>query len=185
MDSYTLCLDASIQKCTMCPLHGHLTNQQFGKMLGFGYSGKYLVLGSNPSNRRNVFGGYAMSKNESSTSNSEDYLWRCLEELNWPIKDTYLTNVAKCSTPDNRELSSIEFTTCGKIWLAQEMMMIIPQVVICLGNSAYNNFEEIGFWFYENLKVFKVFHHAYIARTPSKYEEWKLQWAGILQETSQ
>ena len=184
MYSDTLCLENSIQQCILCPLHSHSTNIQFGKMFGFGNSGKYLILGSNPSNRRNTFGGYAMSKNETLTNNSEDYLWRCLEEIKWPIKDSYFTNVAKCSTPDNRELTFTEFKPCGKLWLAQEIMITTPQIIVCLGNHAHDNFKEIDFWFSRDLKIFKVFHHAYISRTPNKYGEWKNQWLDILRETS-
>ena len=180
MNSMSSYLEESIQKCTLCSLYGHSTNKEFGKMYGFGYSGKYLILGSNPSNRRISSGGYAMSENEVSGNNSEDYLWKCLKEINWPIKSSYFTNIAKCSTPNNRPLFSTEFEMCGKTWLAQEIMIVSPRVIVCLGNDAYNSFEKVNFWFSEYLKIYKIFHHAYISRVPEKYGEWKDQWVKIL-----
>ena len=146
-------------------------------MYGFGNVGRYVVLGQNPSINRDGFAGYAMSKEGESTS--ADWLWKCLEEVRWDVDNTYFTNVVKCSTPDNRDLEKNEYNNCSKLWLSQELLLVRPHHIICLGKNVYDFITNMDMFEIGKCEITKVYHHAYIARKPSAYEEWLEQWKNI------
>jgi uracil-DNA glycosylase family 4 len=60
---------------------------------------------------------------------------RLLEEIGVPREDTYIGNVLKCRPPGNRDPRPEEIEAC-KGYLAQQLTLIDPPVVMTLGNFA-------------------------------------------------
>jgi uracil-DNA glycosylase family 4 len=175
-NSVTKGLDQVILGCTRCPLCDFAVNQEQGKMLGFGVSGEFMIVGQNPSEIRRVK-LYAMSPDGVENSPAS-YLWKVLGDVEFPIEKTYITNFLKCSTPGNRLPYREEAEACFNTWLAQEIYLCKPTTIICLGNLSYNLVSE-RLNLFINIDIKEVYHHSFIARTPNKFEEWKNQWLNI------
>lgn len=54
------------------------------------------------------------------------------------VKCVYITSAVKCVPPGNRPTSS-EVRTCTYNWLARELMMIRPRVIVTLGSIAWRS----------------------------------------------
>lgn len=178
MRSPTKMLDEQIQACARCPLASEACNITHGKMLGFGYAGQYMIVGMNPSTRRSERDGYAMAPPRPLDNTSEGLLWRVLAEIKWPVSHTYWTNLVKCSTEGNGEIEMANAWTCINEYFEREFMTVNPDHIVCLGKWVYDVVSNAGFR--PKGRVHRVFHHAYIARTPTKYNDWRKQWARIL-----
>lgn len=184
MKSLTTHLDAGIQSCTSCPLHNVICNFENGKMLGFGVGRDVLVVGQNPSQVRYGFGGYGMDWTDAPENTSAWFLGKILKDVSWPMERTYFTNLVKCSTEDNAEPNEESLDKCVRNWFSQEYLITTPKLVVCLGNFVYDYLtfmdgDKKKFDFMKNATIKKVYHHAYIARFPDKYDEWRLQWEMI------
>ncbi|SVC70462.1 uncharacterized protein METZ01_LOCUS323316, partial [marine metagenome] len=57
------------------------------------------------------------------------------EELGMDRSDVYIANVVKCRPPDNRDPRPEEIAAC-RPWLARQMDLVDPSVVVTLGNFA-------------------------------------------------
>ena len=176
-NSITKFLDKGILNCNKCKLCKYSVNVSHHKMLGFGHNGTIMVLGLCPSYNRSQIGGYAMSPGELLNSPA-DYLWRVINEVEFPVEKTYITNFLKCSTPQNREPLFEEATACFNNWLSQEIFTCSPRIIICLGKTAYEFMDQLN-KFSVSLSLVEVYHHSYIARNNEKFEEWKKQWQEI------
>jgi DNA polymerase len=60
-----------------------------------------------------------------------------LQELSLEDK-VYITNICKCRPPYNRKPTTIEADTCAQRYLTEELHIIEPKVVVCLGRTAIN-----------------------------------------------
>ena len=173
-NSITKCLDEGIISCSAnCD-----TEKSCSRMLGFGQGGDIIILGQAPSYLRRVgdTNKYAMAPSE--IVNSPAYLlWKALVEVDFPISDTYFTNLLKCSTQKNRALLEPEVTTCFNNWLSQEITIASPKLIVCLGNDASEYMINMNI--FPGVETKKIYHHSYIARDKSKFEEWKESWVQI------
>ena len=105
-------------------------------------------------------------------------LGKVLKTIKWPTEETYVTNLIKCSLLDNRKPTEQDLNTCFKLYFLQELMYIMPRVIICLGDIVYSTLNEKLESKYFPME--KVFHHSYIHRNQDKFSEWKGQWEKIV-----
>ena len=87
-----------------------------------------------------MFVGEAPGRNEEKTGLpfvgvAGKILSRWIESLGISKDDYYVTNAVKCRPPSNRAPQFKETQTC-KSWLYEEIKIIDPQVVVCLGRIA-------------------------------------------------
>ena len=104
------------------------------------------------------------------------YLNRVLEKIGWSRSDIYITNVCKCRPPGNRKPFPKEMQTCLNVFLKNEIKIIQPKVICCLGATAAEAFlgktvriTRMRGKFYPNplfpnTKLFLTYHPAYILR---------------------
>jgi len=171
-DSATRFLDQGILSCQE---DACLVDKELPKLLGFGKSGKIIVLGIAPSciRRKEEKTQYAMSP--FSLVNTPGYLlWKVLDEVSFPVADIYITNLMKCSTPKNRLPTEQELDTCFNSWLSQEIAICNPEIIICLGKLAFDSIAKLNVL--DGVKIVQVYHHSFIVRDLSKFEEWRQQW---------
>jgi len=169
MQSITAYLDGNIQSCTKCTL------VQSVKGLGFGRQGKFMVVDIAP--RKNQ-GGFILSEKGNKETSSVWWLWKCLYDVQWPIKETYFTSLLKCPISDKQE-PVMDFT-CLKLWFSQEVMAVVPTVIICLGIQAYKLLASIKVWYSDNIEIRRVHHYEDVFECNGLFDEWKNQWLEIL-----
>ena len=175
MESLTDFFDEGILNCTQCDLCKYEVNRDSGKMLGFGSYGATMIIGQNPSYKRRTE-RYAMSPSDVEGT-PEFLLWKVLKEVKFPTKYVYVTNFLKCSTPENRPPTNSEIKACYTNWLSQEITICHPTLIVCLGKNTREMLDS----FSTPISIIKdnVFHHSFIARNKSKYDEWRNQWLDV------
>lgn len=171
-------LEKIVLGCTKCHLYD--PHPVMRPLPGSGEGSKYLIVGIAPSYKRikhaddtrNVSNPLSGNKKYTST-----WLGKVIDETGWPLEDSYITNLIKCTLPGNREPTYEDLKTCFKLNFLQEVHILVPKLIICLGNVVYNSLVE-------NMKgidipLEKVYHYAYIARKPAEYDKWKEQWVNL------
>jgi len=85
----------------------------------------------------------------------------------------YVTNIVKCRPRGNRTPTMDEGNFCGARWLAEEIRIVKPKVIVALGKVALRYFlgreagiiRERGHWIdYNGIPVMPTFHPAYLLR---------------------
>lgn len=122
-------LYAQIQECRKCELAGMEVNA-FKPYIKLGEE-PILIISQNPSVHRAEF-PYVYG--------ALDKLLRHLPseravELERILDKIYVTNIIKCSTPDNRAPKKKEVANCLR-WLDEEVKIINPKKIIVLGTPA-------------------------------------------------
>jgi uracil-DNA glycosylase family 4 len=124
-----------IQKCQNCELYRLEVNKYR----------PHLKIGNKPI--------LIVSQNPSVFRNNLPYVWGGLDKLikNLPperagevrkiLDKVYISNIVKCSTPENRTPSSTEIKSCFK-WLKEEVRIISPEKIIVLGIPARKGLEN-------------------------------------------
>ncbi len=104
------------------------------------------------------------------------YLNKVLEKIGWSREEIYITNVCKCRPPENRKPLPKEMQTCLNVFLKNEVKIVKPKVICCLGATAAEAFmgklvriTKMRGQFYPNpmfpnTKLFLTYHPAYILR---------------------
>jgi DNA polymerase len=67
------------------------------------------------------------------------FLAEMLMDINMKREDVYITNIVKYRPPENRDPSPTEITACAP-WLAEEIKLIEPTLIVLLGRHAMNHF---------------------------------------------
>ncbi|MEK6860824.1 MAG: uracil-DNA glycosylase family protein [Nanoarchaeota archaeon] len=169
----------TVKSCTRCHLSS--SDNRLSPTPGRGAKGDYFIVGLAPSwYRINLEKSTDIIMPFGDQKHTSYWLGEVLSEIKWPLEKTYITNVIKCSLPDNRSPVDKDISACYKLYFFQELCMYRPKIIICLGNLVYDILkvrEELT-----HFKLEKVFHHSYIARTPSKYSDWKIQWEQLIEE---
>lgn len=111
--------------CTACRLAETRTN---------------VVFGDGSPEARVMFVGEGPGKNEDLqglpfVGAAGQLLNRLLEEIGLRREDVYIANVVKCRPPGNRDPRPDEISSC-KGYLAEQIRLIDPEVVVTLGNFA-------------------------------------------------
>jgi len=98
---------------------------------------------------------------------SGDFLDWCLTELGLDHEDIYITNIVKClpknEKGNNRKPSNFEVNQCMK-HLVEEMGLIKPEKIICLGKTAYKNIMDKTPWYpaFRTCEIIYLEHPSYI-----------------------
>ena len=113
------------------------------------------------------------------------YLTKVLEEIGIKREEVYITNVCKCRPPGNRKPLPKEMQTCLNIFLIEELKIVKPKVICCLGSTAAEallgksvRITKMRGKFYPNpiypsAKLFLTYHPAYILRNMREAKTFK------------
>ena len=91
----------------------------------------------------------------------------------------YIANTVKCRPPQNRDPAEEEMTAC-RPWLEQQIRLVHPQIIVCLGRIAAGEMikkdfritREHGQWFEKDgIKIMAVYHPSALLRDLSKRPE--------------
>lgn len=63
-------------------------------------------------------------------------LRRTLKEIGLDPRKIFITNVVACRPPGNRTPTTKEAKTCSNLYLLDQVKMVKPKVILCLGNVA-------------------------------------------------
>lgn len=104
-----------------------------------------------------------------------------LDKALWSVGLTrdhiYVTNIVKCRPKNNRTPTLDEGKTCADIHLNQEIALVQPKVIVCLGKVAFQYFygqaasimRNRGIWFdYHGIPVMPTYHPAFLLRQTGK-----------------
>ncbi len=168
-------IENKINGCDLCNFSKEEVNKELGAT--YGYGGQHvMIVGLAPSYKRNKDFKYPLSKEYDNFT--AGILFKALEEISWPIDKTYFTNIIKCSTSSNNRIPDFnELDICYNTFFLQELFLINPLGIICLGNFVFEYLKSKGLQ-----NIFHIKHHSYISRNISKYNDWKLDWTNILYE---
>jgi DNA polymerase len=111
-------------------------------------------------------------------------LQELLIELDAVKLGVYITNVVKHRPPNNRKPTVQEMSICGTKFLAEEVKLCEPKVIVCLGRTPAeyllraSELEHSGSlrghnFVYNNTPVICTWHPAYILRQMNRYQELK------------
>lgn len=181
----TLC--NNIQQCKNCQLHTTHTNY----VVGIGNkNADWLFVGEAPGELEDKIG-------EPFVGDSGKLLDNMLQNLQLSRNyNIYIANTVKCRPPLNRNPNQEELNKCRQ-FLLQQIQLIQPKIIICLGKVAFYSLFQTQLKLPENLKIteyrkkmllfnynyanqiyeiptFVTYHPSYLLRTPmQKIESWK------------
>lgn len=160
-------LKAEADICKACPLY---------------QGAKQAVFSNGPVTAKIMFVGEAPGEHEDDegipfVGKSGQLLNRALEGVGIHRTDAYVTNTCKHRPPNNRTPTPTEASQCTTRFLAKEIEIVQPRVIVPLGNPAMQFFlgagnsigKTRGQWFeYKGYAVFPTFHPAYVLRNPQR-----------------
>lgn len=112
--------------CTLCPLH---EKAQHVCLMGSGPKrAKVMVVGEAPGARED-------DSHKAFVGRSGKLLDSVLSQIGLPREEVYVTNVAKCRPPENRQPKRGEIKVCVEEYLLQEFSAVRPDFVLLLGNA--------------------------------------------------
>ncbi len=158
-------VEEAILACKNCPLHETASNK---------------VIGKGSRTPKVLFIGEAPGKNEDEKGipfcgRAGKELDKMLEYMRLSEEDWAVINTLKCRPPENRNPKKSELEAC-KPFLAAQIALLDPKVVILLGNTAEKAYcpgkkmewgvpEEIG-----GRMILKIYHPAALIYTRSRIE---------------
>jgi len=154
-------------KCGLCELKENKieSGECFGKLNITSlhrtmYGKMILFIGQNPSNRRfdpdlRAFKGVDTEATFENFKTSGDLFRLCLEKSE--IKDyaLWVDNIVHCSITDNQIPSNEQIDACLP-WLLEEIELLSPSLIVCLGNTVFDNVKEK----LKDYKLTKIWHPA-------------------------
>ncbi|MBW2979385.1 uracil-DNA glycosylase [Candidatus Woesearchaeota archaeon] len=119
-------LAKKIEKCRLCRLWK---------------SRKKAVPGEGPENAKIMFIGQAPGKQEDATGKpfvgkAGKFLNALLDEIGFDRQKCFITSVVKCFPPKNRPPRADEAMICIKNYLAKQIELVNPKLVVLLGKIA-------------------------------------------------
>lgn len=113
-----------------------------------------------------------------------------LDKALWSVQMTrdrvFTTNIVKCRPRGNRTPDLRESEHCAKVWLARELAIVQPKVVVALGSVALHFLgtpdmritRQRGQWFHtrEGCDCLATFHPSYLLRQ-SGHAQVQAKWA--------
>jgi len=105
---------------------------------------KQAVFGDGSADTEIVFIGEAPGKKEDEQGKpfigaAGKFLSEMLAEIKLAREDIYITNIVKYRPPENRDPKPSEKSACRE-WLADELKLISPKLIVFLGRHAMNDF---------------------------------------------
>lgn len=101
-----------------------------------------------------------------------DLLTKMIEAMGYKREDVFLTNICKCSTPNNRAPTMSEMVSCSHFF-EEQVKIVRPRVIVVLGEHANKGLfhnqrtasQPQGTWTkYHGIPVMPTFHPQYILR---------------------
>lgn len=102
-----------------------------------------------------------------------------LEMIDLDRSRVYIANIVKCRPPGNRDPLGTEQAACFP-WLREQIRLINPKIIVCLGRIAANSIikdgfkitKEHGVWFEQDgVRYMAMYHPAALLRDESKRPE--------------
>lgn len=162
-------------RCTSCPLNDK--HQYAFSVPGIGHLDPVLMLiGEGPGYHESV-------EHRPFVGQAGKLLQKTLAELGMDFSELYITNVVKHRPPDNRIPSELERATCTRLYLEEELELVQPQQIVCLGRVATETLAELsgtalpngslrGFDFtYQSTPATGTWHPAYVLRNQTRLPE--------------
>jgi uracil-DNA glycosylase family 4 len=164
--------------CELCKLH---SGAEHVCLLGSGPTrSNIMVVGEAPGARED-------DEHAAFVGKAGKELDALLDEVGLNRSEVYVTNAAKCRPPENRTPTKPEIKTCTQAYLAEEIEMVQPELILALGNPAlYSLTGKSGIKRHRGLVkplnakavgtknadqglpvVFPTYHPAYVLRNPS------------------
>lgn len=125
-----------------------------------------MIVGEGPGGVEDEYGGPLVGP-------SGQLLDKALLSVGITRDRVYVTNIVKCRPKGNRTPTVTEGNECGGRWLAEEIRLLQPKVIIALGKVALRFFlghdagiiRSRGHWIdYKGIPVMPTFHPAYLLR---------------------
>lgn len=157
------------ESCQNCPLGATRTNLVFG--VGKAPS-DLMFIGEGPGEQEDLQG-------EPFVGPAGILLDDMLEMIGLDRTRVYIANTVKCRPPQNRDPAEEEMTAC-RPWLEQQIRLVHPKVVVCLGRIAAGEMikkdfritREHGQWFEKDgMKIMAIYHPSALLRDLSKRPE--------------
>lgn len=118
-------LQERAEACTACRLSETRTNVVFGTGDS---SARLMFIGEGPGEQEDLHGVPFVGR-------AGKLLTQLIEEIGLSRETVYIANVVKCRPPANRDPALDEIEAC-RGFLASQLQMIEPRVVVTLGNFA-------------------------------------------------
>ena len=163
-------LTKACKACKRCALHETRTNV----VIGVGKpDAEVLLIGEGPGENEDLQG--------------EPFVGRAGQLLDQMLsiigldrhKNIYIANMVKCRPPKNRDPLNTEQEACGE-WLAAQMALIRPKIVVCLGRIAaaaiiggdFKITRDHGKWYNKDgMRYMALYHPAALLRDPNRRPE--------------
>jgi DNA polymerase len=123
-------INKRIKKCSMCE---GLNSQALGTLNAPGYGdikSNVVFIG------QSLCGNPCIKAQIPFTGGSGKLLDQAFSQTSIVKNQIYITNVVKCHPPKNRKSKKQEISNCSP-YLDQELKLIKPKVIICLGKDAW------------------------------------------------
>ena len=155
--------------CELCPLN---EDAETVCLMGSGpFKAKVMVVGEAPGERED-------EEEEVFIGRAGKLLDDLLLDAGLDRDDCYVTNVAKCRPPENRQPTRREIRLCTSTYLTKEVEVVKPDFILPLGNAALQGvLGKSGITKHRGTKftahgatVFPTFHPAAVLRNPRYLE---------------
>ena len=165
-------LENECKSCHKCALGGTRTNCVFGTG---SRTAELMFVGEAPGEQEDLSGIPFVGR-------AGKLLNEFLDAVDIPREKVYIANILKCRPPQNRDPSPAEEEACIG-YLYEQMRLIRPKVIVCLGRIAamklikpdFRITKEHGEWFLKNgCLMTAVYHPAYLLRDPRKKNDMLL-----------
>lgn len=166
-------LEDAIRHCRACPLYEHRRQA----VPGVGdYRPDWLFIGEGP-------GAEEDARGEPFVGQAGKLLDAMLAAIELQRGDrVYIANAVKCRPPNNRTPEATEMAAC-RPWLAQQIVLLKPKVIVLLGKAAVHSVLGIDkplaslrgqVHEYAGIPVAVTYHPAYLLRNlPDKAKAWE------------
>ncbi len=157
-------IDVKIHNCNLC---GTMVEKfPNNRTVSIGKKKDIVILGEAPANNGWRKSGIAWYDINHKLLPSGVVLEKLLHEINLKIEDTYFLEAIKCYPKDRKYLNKCR-ENCQK-FLLEQLHIINPKVVLCLGDSAtksildikYKKFSDVvgKIFVIDNIKIIPIYH---------------------------
>lgn len=154
-------LQTDVSNCQLCSLSTNRTQTVFGEG---NENAKWLFIGETPEQED--------GQSHPFIGESGELLTEMLRAMNLTPEDVFITNILKCSTPENRNPHAGEIKQCRN-YLQRQITLIQPKIIIAIGRIAAQTLlettEKIGtlrqqIHYVENIPLIAIYHPSYLLR---------------------